>query len=389
MKIKFSEDFTDQPAILRVVGLGGGGGNAVNRMIQSEVQNVEFIAGNTDAQWLRHKSLAPIRMQLGATLTKGLGAGGDPEKGRQAAEESEADIRNVLAETDMVFVTAGMGGGTGTGAAPVVARIAKEMGILTVGVVTRPFEFEGRMRGGQAENGIKTLRQFADTVLIIPNDRLFGVVEDNTPWEDCFRIVDDVLRKAVQAISDVITRPQEVNMDFANVKALMTDAGEALMGIGEATGHDRAIRAAQQAIQSPLLENVSIDGAKGLLVNISGKKRSVTMHEVRDAMSYIYSVVSPDAKVFGGLGTEDTLDDSIRITVIATGFPVQKAVIPSSLTKKAVKIPAASQMDGHVWRAPVDLARPKTLDEDMDDPFAELGDLRKPAFLRRKGNKLN
>ncbi len=391
MKIKFSEDFTDQPAVLRVVGLGGGGGNAVNRMIQSEVHNVEFIAANTDAQWLRHKSLAPIRMQLGATLTKGLGAGGDPEKGRLAAEESSEDLKNALADSDMVFVTAGMGGGTGTGAAPVVARVAKEMGILTVGVVTRPFEFEGRMRAGQAEAGIKNLRQFADTVLVIPNDRLFGVVEENTPWEDCFRIVDDVLRKAVQAISDVITRPQEVNMDFANVKALMTNAGEALMGIGEATGPDRAIRAAQQAIQSPLLENVSIDGAKGLLVNISGKKRNVTMHEVRDAMSYIYSVVSPDAKVFGGLGTEDTLDDSIRITVISTGFPVQQRPQQQiSTSKRNYKIPVN---EGQVWRAPSELVsgRARAIDEEPDDRFSELGDLRRPAFLRRKGshNKLN
>jgi cell division protein FtsZ len=333
VKIKFTEDFTDQPASLRVIGVGGGGGNAVNRMIQSDVRNVEFIVANTDAQWLRQATMAPMRLQLGAALTKGLGAGGDPERGRAAAEESEGEIREALKGADMVFVTAGMGGGTGTGAAPVIARVARDMGILTVGVVTRPFEFEGRMRSQQAENGTMNMRQHTDTLVIIPNDRLFSVVDEKTPWEDCFRIVDDVLRKAVQAISDVITRPQEVNMDFANVKALMSNAGEALMGIGEAVGPDRAIRAARMAIESPLLENISIDGAKGLLVNISGKRRSVTMHEVRDAMNHIYSVVSPDAKVFGGLGSEDTLDESIRITVIATGFPARKAQIPKAAHK--------------------------------------------------------
>ncbi len=375
VKIKFTEDFTDQPAVLRVVGVGGGGGNAVNRMIQSGVKNVEFIAANTDAQWLRHSSLAPIRLQLGTQLTKGLGAGGDPEKGRLAAEESHADLKNVLLGSDMVFITAGMGGGTGTGAAPIVAKLAKELGILTVGVVTRPFEFEGRQRAQQAEAGIKNMRQYTDTLVIIPNDRLFSVVEKDTPWEECFRIVDDVLRKAVQAISDVITRPQEINMDFANVKALMASSGEALMGIGEATGHDRAIRAAQKAIDSPLLENVAINGAKGLLVNISGKKRNVTMHEVRDAMTHIYSAVSPDARVFGGLGSEDSLGDAIRITVIATGFPAQKSV-PNLFKDR--------RMHG-VDRRVEDLARAVPMAEKSEENAAQLDalDIRRPAYLRR------
>ena len=383
VKIKFSEDFTDQPAVLRVVGVGGGGGNAVNRMIQSDVRHVEFISANTDAQWLRHSSLAPVRLQLGSKLTKGLGAGGDPERGRLAAEESEADLKNVLTGTDMVFITAGMGGGTGTGAAPVVARLAREMGILTVGVVTRPFEFEGRLRASQAELGIKNMRQYTDTLVVIPNDRLFGVVDEKTPWEDCFRIVDDVLRKAVQAITDVITRPQEVNMDFANVRALMADAGVALMGMGEATGMDRAIKAAQQAIESPLLENVSIVGAKGLLVNISGKKRGVTMHEVRDAMSYIYSVVSPDAKVFGGLGTEETLENSIRITVIATGIPAQKAATaPYIKERKAIWERRAAENET--------LARPAGKEQtDVEEDPLGFSDLRKPAYLRRGSPRFN
>jgi len=363
-----------------VIGVGGGGGNAVNRMIQSEVKNVEFIAANTDAQWLRHSSLAPVRMQLGSQLTKGLGAGGDPEKGRFAAEESIQDLKDALNGADMVFITAGMGGGTGTGAAPVVARIAREMGILTVGVVTRPFEFEGRHRAGQAEAGIANMRQNTDTLVIIPNDRLFSVVDEKTPWEECFRIVDDVLRKAVQAISDVITRPQEVNMDFANVKALMSNAGEALMGIGEARGQDRAMRAAQSAIESPLLENISIDGAKGVLVNISGKRRSVTMHEVRDAMSYIYSVVSPDAKVFGGLGSEDTLEDSIRITVIATGFPANKsgALNQSSRERRVSGFSDRRKQRGEPQPASGSAA------VNSAEGFVDLSEIRKPAFLRRR-----
>lgn len=381
VKIKFTEDFTSQPAVLRVIGVGGGGGNAVNRMIQANVKNVEFIAANTDAQWLKHSSLAPIRMQLGARLSKGLGVGGDPEKGRRAAEESEAELRDALQGADMVYVTAGMGGGTGTGAAPVVAKIAREMGILTVGVVTRPFEFEGRSRAAQAETGIRNIRQYADTLLTIPNDKLFGVIDEKTPWEDCFHIVDDVLRKAVQAISDVITRPQEVNMDFANVKALMMSSGEALMGIGEVHGHNRAIRAAQSAIESPLLENVSIDGAKGLLVNISGKRRGVTMHEVRDAMNYIYSVVSPDAKVFGGLGSESILEDSIRITVIATGFPAQKE---SFLHQKDRRVAFSERRRLQEERAV--LAEQKV---EVEQPSEVPEDIRKPAYLRRRSTRLN
>ncbi|OGR88245.1 MAG: cell division protein FtsZ [Elusimicrobia bacterium RIFCSPLOWO2_01_FULL_60_11] len=374
--IRISDEFTDQPAVLRVVGMGGGGGNAVNRMIQSNIKNVEFIVANTDAQWLRHSSLAPVRIQLGTHLTKGLGAGGDPEKGRLAAEENEADIRDALTGCDLVFITAGMGGGTGTGSAPVAAKIARELGILTVGVVTRPFEFEGKHRHNQAEIGIKNLKQYTDTLVIIPNDRLFAVIEQDTPWEDCFHIVDDVLRKAVQAISDVITRPQEINMDFANVKALMANSGDALMGIGEASGPDRAIKAAQLAMESPLLENVSIEGAKGLLVNICGKKRGVTMHEVRDAMNHIYSVVSPDAKVFGGLGTEETLEDSIRITVIATGFPMTRAA------RGGLAVPAKDRRSGE-RRKP--LLEAGLEPETTMDPF----DIRRPAFLRRKNPRLN
>lgn len=374
MKIRFTEEFTPQPARLIVMGVGGGGGNAVNRMIQSNVQNVEFVSANTDAQWLKHNALAPIRLQLGSQLTKGLGAGGDPEKGRMAALESEQELSNIIIGADMVFITAGMGGGTGTGAAPVVAKIAREKGILTVGVVTRPFEFEGKQRAQQAEHGIKNLREYTDTLVIIPNDRLFSVVDKNTPWEECFHTVDDVLRKAIQAISDVITRPQEVNMDFANVKALMANAGEALMGIGEESGPDRAIKAAQKAMESPLLENISIDGAKGLLVNICGKRRGVTMHEVRDAMSHIHSSVAPDAKVFGGLGSEDTLGNSIRITVIATGFPARKKISSRAIPERKIYGEMSPSSE--------------TAEPTKNTNSLDLSELRKPAFLRRGNLKI-
>lgn len=381
VNIKFTEDFTPQPARLVVIGVGGGGGNAVNRMIQSKVKNVEFIAANTDAQWLRHHSLAPVRLQLGARLTKGLGAGGDPERGRMAAEESESDLMNHIAGADMVFITAGMGGGTGTGAAPVVAQLAREKGILTVGVVTKPFEFEGRMRAQQAEIGIKNIREHTDTLLIIPNDRLFAVVDKDTPWEECFLIVDDVLRNAVQAISEVITLPQEVNMDFANVKALMTSAGEALMGVGEESGTDRAIKAAQKAMESPLLENVSIEGAKGLLVNICGKR--VTMHEIRDAMNHIHSVVAPDAKVFTGIGTEPTLGNAIRITVIAAGFPSQKRPLSQLKTGRRQAIFERSGPISESQR-PEELGELKSSGNPLDP-----SELRKPAYLRRRSTRLN
>jgi cell division protein FtsZ len=257
-----NETSPEHPAVLKVVGVGGGGSNAINRMITAGIHGVEFITINTDVQALR-RSVAPIRIQIGEQISRGLGVGGNPTIGQQAAEESRERVKEMLEGTDMIFITAGMGGGTGTGAAPVIANIARSLGILTVGVVTKPFEFEHRIRLLQAEEGIKNLRNYTDTLIIIPNEKIFTIVDDKTPIEDAFRIVDDVLRQAVQSISDVITTPGEINVDFADVRTIMQGSGEALMGIGESAGDNRAVEAARKAISSPLLDNISIDGAKG------------------------------------------------------------------------------------------------------------------------------
>ncbi|OGS10173.1 MAG: cell division protein FtsZ [Elusimicrobia bacterium RIFOXYB1_FULL_48_9] len=329
MRIRPTNTNAERTANIKVVGVGGGGSNAVNRMISAGVHGVEFITINTDMQALR-RSVAPTRVQIGEQISKGLGVGGNPSIGMQAAEESREQIKEVLVGADMVFITAGMGGGTGTGAAPVIANIVRSLGILTVGVVTKPFEFEHRTRLLQAEEGIKNLRNFTDTLIVIPNEKLFTIVDDKTPIEDAFRIVDDVLRQAVQSISDVITTPGEINVDFADVKTIMQGAGEALMGIGESSGDRKALEAARKAIMSPLLDDISIDGARGVLVNITGNK-STSMFEVREAMNLIKESVSPEAHVFYGQVIDANLDDRIKITVIATGFPANK----HALVKKA------------------------------------------------------
>ncbi|MFA5976251.1 MAG: cell division protein FtsZ [Elusimicrobiota bacterium] len=387
MRIKLAEDVREQPAVIRVIGVGGGGGNAVNRMIEAELRHVEFVAANTDAQTLR-RSKAPLMIQLGEKLTRGLGAGGNPSIGRQAAEESTDKIREVLMGSDMVFVTAGMGGGTGTGAAPLVARIAKEeCKALTVGVVTRPFQFEGRVKLVQGDSGLKELKAYCDTLIVIPNDRLFSIVEPTTRFEDAFRIADDVLRQAVQAISNVITHPGEINMDFANVRTVMTDAGEALMGIGEARGPDRALRAAQAAIRNPLLEDVSIDGAKGVITNIVGS-HDITLHEVGEAMNYIYSTC-PEAHVFYGHAFDEHLEDRIQITVIATGFPAvrtgsgsKKGVVRSRTgveRREPARVGAGAPLGEMVPDAPdVQAAKRRNLEDE----------LQRPAFLRLKPSRL-
>ena len=327
-----NETSSEHPAILKVVGVGGGGSNAINRMITAGIHGVEFVTLNTDVQALR-RSVAPVRIQIGEQISRGLGVGGNPTIGQQAAEESRERIKEMLEGTDMVFITAGMGGGTGTGAAPVIANIARSIGILTVGVVTKPFEFEHRIRLLQAEEGIKNLRNYTDTLIIIPNEKIFNIVDDKTPIEDAFRIVDDVLRQAVQSISDVITTPGEINVDFADVRTIMQGSGEALMGIGESSGPNRAVEAARKAISSPLLDNVSIDGARGVLVNITGN-RSTSMVEVREAMNLIKEVVSAEAHVFYGQVIDPDLDDRIKVTVIATGLPVQRP--PGAKAKKAL-----------------------------------------------------
>lgn len=317
----------NQFAAIKVIGVGGGGNNAVNRMIAAGLKGVEFISINTDAQALL-QAKAPYRIQIGEKLTKGLGAGANPEVGEKAAQESREEIIKALRGADMVFVTAGMGGGTGTGAAPIVAECAKEVGALTVGVVTKPFTFEGKRRQSQAERGTAKLKEKVDTLITIPNDRLMQVVDKRTPIVEAFRIADDVLRQGIQGISDLIAIPGLINLDFADVKTIMTDAGSALMGIGMASGDDRAVIAAEAAIKSPLLET-SIDGAKGVLLNITGGC-NLGIHEVNEAAELIAAAVDPEATIIFGAVIDESFDDQVRVTVIATGFDEKSVKIPNS-----------------------------------------------------------
>ncbi|WP_033541424.1 cell division protein FtsZ [Planococcus sp. CAU13] len=307
----------DAMAVIKVIGVGGGGNNAVNRMIEHGVQGVEFIAVNTDAQAL-NLSKAEIRLQIGSKLTRGLGAGANPEVGKKAAEESKEQIEEALRGADMVFVTAGMGGGTGTGAAPVIAGIAKELGALTVGVVTRPFTFEGRKRSTQAIGGIGQMKESVDTLIVIPNDRLLEIVDKNTPMLEAFREADNVLRQGVQGISDLIAVPGLINLDFADVKTIMSNKGSALMGIGVSSGENRASEAAKKAVSSPLLE-VSVDGAKGVLMNITGGS-NLSLYEVQEAADIVASASDEDVNMIFGSVINDNLKDEIIVTVIATGF---------------------------------------------------------------------
>ncbi len=314
------------PAKIKVIGVGGGGGNAVNRMIDSRLRGIEFIAANTDGQALG-KCRAEQKLQIGTGLTKGLGAGADPEVGRKAALEDTEKILEILDGADMVFLTAGLGGGTGTGAAPIIASLAAEIGALTVAVVTKPFGFEGRRRMQLAERGVEELRGAVDTLITIPNERLLSFVERGTPLAEAFRIADDVLRQAVQGISDLITIPGEVNVDFADVRTIMTGMGMALMGTGVAKGENRALEAAQRAISSPLLEETSIQGARGVLLNISGGN-DLTLHEVAEAARIIADAVDPDANIISGMVIDEALEDAMKVTVIATGFDYAVAARP-------------------------------------------------------------
>lgn len=343
-----------QFANIKVIGVGGGGSNAVNRMITAGLQGVQFIALNTDAQALL-LSEANDRIQLGEKLTKGLGAGSNPEVGQRSAEESKEEIRAALDGADMVFITAGMGGGTGTGAAPIVAEIAREVNALTVGVVTKPFTFEGRRRQGQAEKGIEMLKSKVDTLITIPNDRLLQVAEKRTTMVEAFQIADDVLRQGVQGISDLITVPGLINLDFADVRAIMTDAGSALMGIGHASGEDRAVKAAKQAISSPLLES-SINGAKGILISLCGSS-NLGLFEVNEAAEIIAETADSDANIIFGAVINEDMQDEIRVTVIATGFD---SVAPKIINKQA--------------KSETEAVSPNFNSDDVDIP----------AFLRRK-----
>jgi cell division protein FtsZ len=332
-------------ARIKVIGVGGGGSNAVNRMIASDIEGIEFWTMNTDAQALA-TSDATCRIQLGQKLTRGLGAGGNPAIGQKAAEESREEIALALEGADLVFITAGMGGGTGTGAARIVAEVAKEMGALTVGVVTRPFTFEGRRRTNQAEEGISGLQSQVDTLIIIPNDKLLQAINEHTPVQEAFRIADEVLRSGVQGISDIITIPGMINVDFADVRAVMADAGSALMGIGEGSGKSRAREAAVQAITSPLLES-SIEGARGVILNVTGGE-DLTLAELTTAAETIYDVVDPNANIILGNVIDPRMQGEIRITVIATGFTGEIADAigrhkPTATNPREGRVPPQSQ----------------------------------------------
>ena len=326
-------------ANIKVIGVGGGGNNAVNRMVESELKGVQFLSVNTESQVLE-LSKADVTIQIGEKVTKGLGAGANPQIGEAAAQESREDIIKALEGADMVFVTAGMGGGTGTGAAPVVAECAKEVGALTVGVVTKPFAFEGKRRRAAAEKGIEFLTQKVDTIIVIPNDKLLQVVDKKCSLSDAFGKADDVLRQGIKGISDLIQIPGLINLDFADVKTIMTEQGEALMGIGVATGENRAADAAKMAINSPLLET-SIDGAKGILLNISGSA-NLSLFEINEAAEIISDAADPDANIIFGSVIDESLGDSVQVTVVATGFNSSTKSVPEFGKTTTVARPATS-----------------------------------------------
>ena len=337
MMVDFEENnerMMDGTATIKVIGVGGAGNNAVNRMVESGIRGVEFISVNTDRQALQ-ESKAATKIQIGEKITRGLGAGANPDIGAQSAEESKSEIAEVLRGADMVFVTAGMGGGTGTGAAPIVAAAAKEMGILTIGVVTKPFTFEGKKRLSQAERGIESLKGKVDTLVVIPNDKLLQIIDRKTSIVDAFKMADDVLRQGVQGISDLIAVPGLVNLDFADVKTIMLNTGMAHMGIGRASGENRAEDAAKQAIQSPLLET-SIEGARGVIINITGGSE-LGLHEVNTAAELVQRSVDPEANIIFGAVIDENMGDEISITVIATGFEQEPPISTIGVVDKVTK----------------------------------------------------
>jgi cell division protein FtsZ len=364
--------YEDEPpsygARIKVIGIGGGGGNAVNHMIDARIEGVEFLVANTDLQALK-RSHAPVKLQIGAKLTKGLGAGANPEIGRDAALEDTEKIIEALEGADMVFVTVGLGGGTGTGAAPIIASLAAELDALTVAVVTKPFPFEGRHRLRQSEAGMEELRSVVDTLITIPNARLLQAADRNTSLGDAFKMADDVLRQAVQGISDLITTPGFINVDFADVRAIMKGMGIALMGTGGGVGENRAMDATQRAISSPLLEEASINGAKGVLVNITGGL-DLTLHEVDEAMNVIHDSADPDANIIFGTVPDDNLQNEMKITVIATGFEKPKADKVQPL--RPTPVPG----NGNTNQSPRTPPSSPMREEDLDVP----------TFIRRKAD---
>jgi cell division protein FtsZ len=368
----------DDPPItgarIKVIGVGGGGGNAVNRMIEAGIEGIEFLVANTDLQALK-RSRAPIKIQLGGKLTKGLGAGADPNIGRNAALEDTEKIIEVLEGADMVFVTTGLGGGTGTGAAPIIASLATELNALTVAVVTKPFHFEGKRRMQQADQGLRELRECVDTVITIPNERLLHTVDRGVSLADSFKVADDVLRQAVQGISDLITVPGLINLDFADVKAIMQGMGLALMGAGRASGEHRAMEATQQAISSPLLEEATIEGAKGVLINITGGS-DLTLYEVNEASSIIREAADENANIIFGAVIDETLRDEMKITVIATGF--DKEIADTGSTAATAGVPGAPPP--RYTRTPGDDLQRPTVNPGRTD------DLDVPTFIRKKAD---
>jgi cell division protein FtsZ len=377
IRISFTEEQQQHGARIKVIGVGGGGSNAVNRMIRAKVEGVEFIAANTDLQALK-LSHAPVKLQMGAKLTKGLGAGANPEIGRKAALEDTEKIIEVLEGADMVFLTTGLGGGTGSGAAPVVASLASELGALTVAVVTKPFAFEGKRRMLQAEHALTELVSCVDTVIVIPNERLMDTVERGTSFFEAFRIADDILRQAVQGISDIITIPGIINRDFADVRTIMQGQGYAVMGTAVASGANRAVDAANRAISSPLLEDNSIQGAQGILINVSGSS-SLTLHEIHEASSIIQKAAHENANIIFGAVQDDAMKESVKITVIAAGF------------RETARRPAHQKPSylPKTWKA----AHERTVVDEVARNVTEVihevpaDDLDVPTFLRRQAQK--
>lgn len=387
----------EKSAKIKVIGVGGAGGNAINNMIESNLQGVQFIAANTDAQSLE-VSKAPVKLQMGEKLTEGLGAGANPQIGREAALENAEAIKNVLEDSHMVFITAGFGGGTGTGAAPVIAEICKEIGALTVAVITKPFSFEGRKRGRQAEEGINALKEVADTVITIPNDRLRGLASKNAKMIDMFKKADEILLHSVKGITDLIMMPGLVNLDFADVRTTMSKAGMAIMGIGISSGENRAVEAAERAISHPLLEDISIAGAKGVLMNITCAS-DLTMEEMTEASDRIYTEVGEDAEIIWGTVVDDSLGDEMRVTVIATGIgPDSETSMPRKLADYTTRgklrdITPADMQNVTDLDEPTFIRHKEAVGESTGATYRgykgiviDNNDLDVPTFLRRKAD---
>ncbi len=380
-------DYMNDNAKIFVVGVGGGGNNAVNRMIDCGLDTVEFLALNTDSQALQ-VSRAKNKVQIGQKLTKGLGAGADPEVGRKAAEESREEIKTKLQGADMIFITAGMGGGTGTGAAPVVADLARELGALTVGVVTKPFSFEGRKRAQQAEMGITDLKEKVDAIITIPNDKILQMIDKKTSMAEAFSYADEVLRQGVQGISDLISKSAFINVDFADVKAITKNAGTTMMGIGISDGENKALEAAQAAISSQLLET-SIDGAKGILFNITGGS-NLSMMDITEASDYISSVADPEANIIMGAGYDESLGEAIRITVVATGFDGKPKPMPFGLPTGGLKMPGRNNNVGGGLNLPTrrepeapSVPQQPAAPETPSFKVPSFDDVELPSFLRK------